>query len=85
MTGGAKSCKTGPSARYIRAGTLRTVYAPSLSAADVGSADGGRECNDTEVGGGECGRAGVVVGVIFDAIRQNSSKLSVNDFIQKIM
>ena len=32
---------------------------------------------DTDAGGGECGRVGVVVGVTFDAIRQYSSKLSI--------
>jgi hypothetical protein len=69
-TGGARSCRTGPSGRYSLIGTLRTLYAPSLSGAPCGSADGGRVCIDGCAAGGEPGRAGKVVGVIFDATRQ---------------
>ena len=44
----------------------------------LGSTDGGRVWSDVaEDGGGEDERAGVVVGVTFDATRQYSSKLSV--------
>lgn len=77
--GGTRSCRTGPSGRYVRTGTLRTLYAPSRSGAavDPGSADGGRVCIDVEdEGGGDPGRVGAVVGVTFDATRQYSSKLS---------
>ena len=69
-TGGARSCSTGPSGRYSLIGTLRTLYAPSLSGAPCGSADGGRLCIDGCAAGGEPCRAGKVVGVIFDATRQ---------------
>lgn len=79
-TGGARSCNTGPSGRYTRTGTLRTLAAPSLSGTvlEPGSADGGRVWRDVDVGGGggDVERLGVVVGVILDATRQNSSKLS---------
>lgn len=51
-------------------GTLRTLYAPSLSGAPAESTEGGRECSETDEGGGEVGLAGVVVGVILDAILQ---------------
>jgi hypothetical protein len=57
------------------------LVAPSLSGAagvEPGSADGGRECNDPDAGCGEWGRVGTVVGVTLDAMRQKSSKLSVN-------
>ena len=80
-TGGTRSCRTGPSGRYTRTGTLRTLDAPSRSGPPLepGSADGGRVCRDVEVGGGggELERVGVVVGVILEATRQYSSKLSV--------
>ena len=69
-TGGARSCSTGPSGRYSLIGTLRTLYAPSLSGTPCGSADGGRVCIDVCVAGGELGRAGKVVGVILEATRQ---------------
>ena len=46
----------------------------------LGSTDGGRVWSDVaEDGGGEDERAGVVVGVTFDATRQYSSKLSVSE------
>jgi hypothetical protein len=68
--GGARSCSTGPSGRYSLIGTLRTLYALSLSGAPCGSAEGGRVCIDDCPAGGEPGRAGKVVGVTFDATRQ---------------
>ena len=64
----------------MRTGTFRTFIAPSLSGPplDWGSADGGRACSEVDEGGGggELERVGVVVGVILDATRQYSSKLS---------
>ena len=55
--------------------------APSLSgpALDPGSAEGGRVWREVEEGGGggELERVSAVVGVILDATRQYSSKLSV--------
>lgn len=77
--GGTRSWRTGPSGRYIRTGTLLTLYAPSLSGCpdEPGSADGGRVCIEVaEGGGGEYERFGEVVGVTFAATRQYSSKLS---------
>ena len=65
---------------------LRTFDAPSLSGPPLepGSADGGRECNELDDGGGggELERVGAVVGVIFDATRQYSSKLSERDGVR---
>jgi len=74
-TGGTRSCSTGPSGRYILTGTLRTLYALSLSvlAEPPGSAEGGLACI-TEVedagGAGEMDRPGAVVGVILAATLQ---------------
>lgn len=51
-------------------GTLRTLYAPSLSGTPCGSADGGRVCIDDCGACGELGRAGKVVGVTLEATRQ---------------
>ena len=79
--GGASSCIAGPSGRYSRTGTLRTLYAPSLSGTAEESVDGGRECKETWEGGGEFGRTGVVEGVIREAIFQYSSKLSRQEYV----
>ena len=65
---------------------LRTFDAPSLSGPppEPGSADGGRECSELDDGGGggELERVGAVVGVILDATRQYSSKLSERDGVR---
>jgi hypothetical protein len=75
--GATRSCNTGPSGRYIRTGTLRTLYA--LSATPGESLGGERGCSDDWAAGGCCGDGddtpcecdeGVAVGQIFDAIRQ---------------
>jgi hypothetical protein len=68
--GGARSCNTGPSGRYSLIGTLRTLYALSLSGAPCGSAEGGRVCNEDCPAGGELGLAGIVAGVTLHATRQ---------------
>jgi hypothetical protein len=74
LTGGQSSCRTGPSGRCSRTGTLRTTYAPSLSGSVLlGSVDGGRVCAEAEdegTFGGDCGLAGAAVGVTFAATLQ---------------
>lgn len=49
-SGGTSSCSTGPSGRYIRTGTLLTVYAPSRSetGGPEGSVDGGLDGDSVE-------------------------------------